>query len=307
MNVEEPSKWERAKGKEKTLLEKRVSSGEESIKSERATRPEKPRYFERAIIAEKPIIRERARPYEKSKDPERVLTDPVRQSLSVLVRAFYDYQRERMGLDGRLGQKKDGEIKKGIPERDEALLMMLMERRQSCMAMEEGLAKDIAKSVKTHPLWKAFLKDVKGCGESMAAVILTEFNINKAPTVSNLWSFAGLAPGKDRKVKGQKCPYNQFLRAKLCGVLGSSFLKCNSPYRKYYDDKKHRLESADWGMASKNPTDKKRPKAGHQHKAATRYMVKMFLIDLYVAWRTLEGLEVREPYQEQYLGHKHSA
>lgn len=42
----------------------------------------------------------------------------------------------------------------------------------------------------------------------------------KAPTVSNLWSFAGLAPGKDRKIKGQKCPFNQFLRAKLCGVLG---------------------------------------------------------------------------------------
>ena len=255
---------------------------------------------------------ERAESVEKTSVHERTLkeepmNDTIRQSLSVLVRAFYDYQRERMGLDGRLGQKKDGEIKKGIPERDDALLMFLKERRDSCMAMEDGLAKDIAKEVKKHPLWKNFLKDVKGCGESMAAVIITEFDINKAPCVSNLWSFAGLAPGKDRKTKGNKCPYNQFLRAKLCGVLGSGFLKCNSPYREYYDNMKHRYESMNWGMESKNPTDKKRPKAGHQHKAATRYMVKMFLKDLYVAWRTLEGLPVRKPYEEEYLGRKHSA
>ena len=171
---------------------------------------------------------------------------------------------------------------------------------------EEKLLLVIVKEVKKHPLWKHFLKDVKGCGEGIAAVIITEFDINKAPAVSNLWSFAGLAPGKDRKVKGKKCPFNQFLRAKLCGVLGSSFLKCNSPYRLFYDNKKHRLESMDWGTASKNPTDPKRPKAGHQHKAATRYMVKMFLKDLYVAWRTLEGLPVRKPYEEEYLGKGHT-
>ena len=228
-------------------------------------------------------------------------------AFKILTRAFYDYQRERLALDGRLGTTKDGGIKKGVPVRDELFLAELFTRRKEAFGMEEKLAKEIAKEVKTHPLWKAFLREVKGCGETMAAVILTEFDIHKAPTVSNLWSFAGLAPGKDRKVKGQKCCFNQFLRAKLCGVLGSGFLKANSPYRTYYDNMKHRLESADWGTLSNNPMDKKRPKAGHQHKAATRYMVKMFLRDLYVAWRTLEGLEVRPPYQEQYLGHRHSA
>jgi hypothetical protein len=33
--------------------------------------------------------------------------------------------------------------------------------------------------------------------------------------------------------------------------------------------------------------------------------VKEFLKDLYVAWRTLEGLTVREPYQVEKLGHRH--
>ena len=228
-------------------------------------------------------------------------------ALKILVRAHYDYQGERQALDGRLGVKKDGEKKKLTPDRDDAFLACLLDRREIAAAMEEATEKEISKEIHSHELWKSYLENVKGCGEMMAAVMITEFNIVKWENVSKGWSFAGLAPGKDRKEKGKKCPYNQFLRAKLCGVLGSSFLKCNSPYRTYYDDMKHRLESKNWGTESKNPTDKKRPKAGHQHKAATRYMVKMFLKDLYVAWRTIEGLSVREPYQAEYLGHKHSA
>ena len=235
------------------------------------------------------------------------MTNEQTQGLKILVRAYYDYQDERLAMDGRLGIKKDGDIKKGTPDRDESLLAELFARRENVLAFEERLGKEIAVYVHGLELWKQYLCDVKGCGEQMTAVMMTEFDIVKWENVSKGWSFAGLAPGKDRKVKGQKCSYNQFLRAKLCGVLGSSFLRANSPYRTYYDNMKHRLESKDWGTESKNPTDKKRPKAGHQHKAATRYMVKMFLKDLYVAWRTLEGLPVREPYQEEYLGHKHSA
>lgn len=236
------------------------------------------------------------------------MEEKKRQSLHILTRAYYDYQNERIALDGQIGRRKNGELKKGVPEREEELLLLLMERRASIAEMESELLKEISKEIHLLPLWKDFLKHVKGCGEGMAAVIVTQFDIHKAPTVSNLWSFAGLAPGKDRKVKGQKCPYNQFLRSKLCGVLGTNgFLMHNSPYREYYDNMKNRLESENWGMDSKNPTDKKRPKAGHQHKAAIRYMIKMFLKDLYVAWRTIEGLPVRAPYQEEYLGHKHIA
>ena len=233
------------------------------------------------------------------------MNEATTNSIKTLTRIYYDYQRERTMLDGRLGIKKDGEVKKLVPERDMAILLEIRTRRDDVLAQEEAVFKMLAKEVHQHPLWDAFLVNVKGCGESMAAVILSEFDINKAPTVSNLWSFAGLAPGKDRKVKGQKCCFNQFLRAKLCGVLGSSFLKCSSPYREYYDNMKTRLASKQWGMESKSPTDKSKPRAGHQHKAANRYMVKMFLRDLYVAWRTLEGLTVREPYQVEYLGKEH--
>jgi len=45
---------------------------------------------------------------------------------------------------------------------------------------------------------------------------------------------------------------------------------------------------------------------GHKNQAAIRYMMKMFLRDLYVAWREIEGLPVRPPYEDDYLGRKHS-
>jgi hypothetical protein len=47
--------------------------------------------------------------------------------------------------------------------------------------------------------------------------------------------------------------------------------------------------TAPWGRSDK-----------HVHMAAMRYMVKMFLIELYRRWRTYEGLEVRVPYSEEY-------
>jgi hypothetical protein len=258
-----------------------------------------------------------------------IFTSEEMESIRIFTRCYYDYQEERTALDGQLGIKKDGEAKKGRPDRDATMLMLLLERRDSILKLEEDMEKKINPLIHKHPLWVHFLRDVKGVGEMMAAVILTQFDIKKAETVSKMWQFSGMNPGQvhgkvwkkkagkrvltvtedmvrgDKKTKGFVCPFNSFLKAKLLGVLGSSFLKCSSPYRTYYDNYKHRLESMDWGTPSKHPTDKKRPKAGHQHKAANRYMVKAFLRDLYVAWRTMEGLPVRPPYQEEYLGKKH--
>ncbi len=82
-------------------------------------------------------------------------------------------------------------------------------------------------------------------------------------------------------------------------------------YSKVYLDYKTRLEQSEkmtletkkGGKAVEMPWNE--TKDGHRDRAAKRYMIKMFLKDLYVAWRGLEGLPVRPSYQEEYLGHKH--
>jgi hypothetical protein len=244
---------------------------------------------------------------------------------------YYDYQDERIALDNRMGQKKDGTPKKKAPERDDAYLLTLLARRDELDALCKGIEKEVAKLVKQTPLWKEFLVNVNGVGIMMAAVILSEIDIHKATTISKIWQFSGMNPGMvigkqwkrvrgkkkvvttdtlirgDKKTKDFLRPYNEFLKAKLLGVLGPEFIKCRgeNEYRALYYNMKHRLEEKNWGEDAKNPSDKNHPKANHQHKAANRYMVKMFLQDLYVAWRTLEDLPVRVPYQEEYLGHKH--
>lgn len=174
--------------------------------------------------------------------------------------------------------------------------------------------------LKDFPIYNEFLVNVYGIGPAMAGVILSEINIHAAEYPSSLWKYAGLdvagdgqgrsrrkehlvestyidADGVEQKKNG--ISFNPFLKTKLVGVLGSSFIKQSAAkcqYRKIYDDYKHRLEN------SPAHADKSK---GHRHNMAVRYAVKRFLADLYVAWRTLEGLPVANEYSVDKLGIVH--
>lgn len=84
-------------------------------------------------------------------------------------------------------------------------------------------------------------------------------------------------------------------------------------YRKIYFDYKHRLENhAVYGVgndkkriAEAEKNGKKYSPVGHRNNMAKRYMIKMFVQDLWLAWRECEGLPVTRPYAEEVLGHKH--
>jgi hypothetical protein len=239
-------------------------------------------------------------------------TEEGRNGFRLLVRHYYDCVQERVDLDNMMGLKKDLTPKKKIPPRDERLLIPLFNYRDNRVDISAELIKSITAHVEIHPLWQYFLKSVKGCGPTIAAVILSEFDIYKAPAASNLISFAGIAPGKDRKIKGTKCPYNSWLKTKLCGVLAASFLKSKSPYTVHFYNERQRLENSDrmvLEISKKGAKPAEIPwkdaKPAHRMRAAVRKMVRRFLIDLYVAWRTLENLPVRPPYETEYLGKVH--
>lgn len=188
---------------------------------------------------------------------------------------------------------------------------------ESLASVESAMFKAVEREVKKHPLWDAFFADAKGCGPTMAAVCLAEIDIHRAQYPSSLWRYAGLDVGGDGRGRSRRAEhlvevdytdsdgnaakrkgitFNPFLKTKLVGVLGSSFLKSGGKYREIYDDNKHRLEShAKYAEVSK----------GHRHNMAIRYAVKRFLVDLYVAWRTLEGLPVATEYSEAKLGKVH--
>ena len=91
--------------------------------------------------------------------------------------------------------------------------------------------------------------------------------------------------------------YNPILKTKLMGVFTGCLLKAKDPtYTKIYYDYRARLDGEADGRKDFTP--------GHKNMMAQRYMIKQFLRDLYVHWRTLEGLEVFDSYEVEKLGHK---
>lgn len=250
-----------------------------------------------------------------------------RQRIKGIVRTIYDYQDIRIKMGNRLRFKSDG-----TNQKDNGTKMIintedipsLVDAFNDSKDIETALVKSLKRELKGIRVYDEFLKDVKGVGPMMAAVIIAEYDIHKAHTISAMNQFTGLNPGlvpgkkrigddivvTDTMIRGDKltpgfiAPFNTRLRTKMLGVLGSSFLKAKSPYAKFYYDYKNRLKNEDRVIEGR---DKKWSETSdlHRHNAAMRFMVKAFIKDLYVAWRTAEGLTVRCPYEEEYLGKKH--
>lgn len=182
-------------------------------------------------------------------------------------------------------------------------------------SVEVAHFKAIERALDEEPIYNEFLKGVKGCGAAMSGCIISEFDPHKARHVSAFWKYCGYDVAEDGKGRSRKkehlvdieytdkdgkkktkkgITFNPWLKSKLY-VLGTCLIKSKGNYKEIYDGYKHRLENhANWKETSK----------GHRHNAAIRYMMKIFLQDLWAKWRDLEGLEVTDPYPVAKLGHK---
>jgi hypothetical protein len=272
------------------------------------------------------------------------VTQPTDQDIlavRLLVRAREDFQSQRKRMDNRMGRKADGEeqniAERSIAATDAELFVGISDAARD---QEKEIEKSLKKVLKRFPIYNEWLVKVKGVGTIAAAQIIGNIDIYKATTVSKIWQYCGLNPsmviGKKRvenkdgtfklvptttMIRGDKltagfvAPFNKNIRTALCGVLADGFIKAQAPYAMthYYPYKERLAQSLN--MTTEIKTAGSKPvqvawmdaKPGHRDRAAKRKMIKMFLADLYSVWRALEGLEVRPPYQEQYLGHKHAS
>jgi hypothetical protein len=243
-------------------------------------------------------------------------------------------------MDNRMGRKADGEAQ-NVEERQIAAddVSLFVGISDAARQQEKDIEKSLKKVLKRFPIYTEWLLNVKGVGTIAAAQIIANIDIQKATTTSKIWQYCGLNPslveGKKRveradggfdlvqtgkMIRGDKltagfvAPFNKNIRTALCGVLADGFIKAQAPYAlEHYYPYKERLANSEKTTeeirsAGAKPVTLawKDAKPAHRDRAAKRKMIKAFLSDLYVAWRTLEGLEVRPPYQEQYLGHKHA-
>ena len=276
---------------------------------------------------------------EKPTTIDREEYEDCRNILRMLVRIREDQQGQRKAMDNRLSRKADGtgQNAENLSRRvftGEAV-DLFTQFSDSSRAQEEMAEKEMLKVLRKVPVYNHFLEGVKGCGTIASAHIISAFDIFKADTVSKMWQYAGLNPGMvvgkkrvkqgeedvivitDKLIRGDHLepgfvsPFNIQLRVALRGVMADGFIKAQNVYcMNFYYPYKERLANSD------NVVPEGKTKAlkawkdvtpGHRDGAAKRYMLKMFLKDLYAAWRPMHGLPVREPYQEQYLGHKHSS
>jgi len=216
--------------------------------------------------------------------------------------------------------------------------LALVEQYLDLEDQEQRTFKRLNVVLETIPVFTQYLTTIKGIGPAMAGVIISEIDIHRARHSSCIWKYAGLdvAPDgagrskrtehlirvkyltKDKEEKERdSITFNPWLKSKLIGVLATSFLRMNNEtYRKIYDDYKHRLENhARYGIANEAALKVEMAEKGftkysakkHRHNMSLRYMIKIFLIELYTNWRTLEGLPVSLPYAEAKLGRKHAA
>lgn len=255
------------------------------------------------------------------------MDEKIRMEIRHLVKIKDDYQKVRISSDNRLGKKADGTDQKRIPVGYEGMEALdLVDIKEETKEIEKMLENKISQRLKKVPIYKMYLKNVKGIGPMIASVLISEIDITKATNVSKIWQYAGcnsgLVRGKkkgkdgeiivtdewirgDKLTKGFQAPFNKYLKTKLLGVLADSFIKSRSPYTEYYYNMKSRLEQSEKPVNG-DPTKKwKDEPLCHRNNYARRYMIKMFLIDLYRNWRMIEGLPVRNLYQEEYLGKIH--
>jgi hypothetical protein len=169
--------------------------------------------------------------------------------------------------------------------------------------LEKEHLKRIRGMLKLEPIYTGYLSKIKGVGPSIAAALVSEIgDPGRFDTISALWSYCGLEvrDGKARKrTKGEKANWNSKLRMFSVGRLVPQFIKlkgnCDCFGRKLYDQYKAFYVERDTGTIT----------LGHIENRARRKVAKVFLSCLWVAWRTIKGMPISEPYAADRLGHTH--
>lgn len=197
---------------------------------------------------------------------------------------------------------------------------ILVHEYRELLRREEEHFSRLKTLLKEFPLWTEYLKpEAGGVGPAMAGVIISEIDIRKAKYVSSIWKWCGLDLGPDGRGRGRykehqvdreyidkngqkqmkkSITFSPFIKTKLIGVLGPSFIKIkNGKYRKIYDERRHRITNTPrFADISK----------GHAHNKAIRYIIKQFLADLYDVWKDIEGLPKMPRFSEAKLGLHHA-
>lgn len=270
---------------------------------------------------------------DEEEDPE--TGELSEKALKIIDRLKADYRRLTEGIaKNRTLSKREGFVGTGVIS--DFTELVLVHQYEGLERQEREQFRHLGEALEPLPIYAQWLEKQRGIGPAMGAVLVTYFDIHKAVRPSQFWAVAGLDVGPDGLARSRRrehlvereytsrsgeiktrvsTTFDPWLQSRMLGVLGASLLRSGSPYRKYYDNYKHRIQS-DPGRRKGTLADKRQDRAKgivdetiwhplRIHRASQRYMVKMLIADFWRAWRELEGLPVVASYHEAVLGHRH--
>jgi len=267
-----------------------------------------------------------------------------REKIRRAVRYFYDLQKLRI-QSGNRGGKQSDEAPAVLDESDKIFLAKQSTGLDTLEKDALKEVKRLLKGVPIYEKWLKDQKGcgVTLSGVLISEIDITKADTSSALwAYAGLHTDPETGSAMRRK-KGVKANWNSFLKTKVVKILGDCLIKANSPWRSFYDSYKLRKqnqlvqvcmcckgegkayeeEETEEEKAKVETEAKPKKKAkckncngtggpapwgrsdAHRHAASIRYMVKMFLLELWKNWRTLEGLPVGETYAEAALGRSH--
>lgn len=239
----------------------------------------------------------------------------TRDQARFLVKTYYEMQEHRIAMGNQMAAL----------ERNEQPNAVLAHLHSQMHALEKQMASALDAWSRQFEIDR-WARSQKGIGPILSAGLLAHIDIERAPTVGHIWSFAGLNPNTVWG-KGQKRPYNADLKV-LCWKIGDSFVKVSGREGAYYgqlyrqrkeyelqrDARGENAEAAAKTLEVKKITDpatKAIYESGHLPPGrldlrARRWATKLFLAHWHeVAFREHYGEAPPNPYPIAHLGHVH--
>ncbi len=265
----------------------------------------------------------------KDEGDEEELSEKAKKIIDILKQ---DYRRLTEGVArNRTLPRREGFVGAGVVS--DFTELVLIHQYEMLEKQEREHFRHIGEALEDLPVFTDWLDAQRGIGPAMAAILVTSFDIHKAVRPSQFWAIAGLDVGPDGFARSRRAAhlvereykakdgtiktkmsttFDPWLQSRMLGVLGGSFLRSDSPYRKYYDSYRHRIET-DTSRRKGTLLDKKNARAAGDtaddiwhplriHRASSRYMVKQFIADFWRAWRLIENLPVVPTYHEAKQG-----
>lgn len=226
-------------------------------------------------------------------------------NLKVLIDGREKLLKASNGANNRLDA-----YKRGTDNLDEQTLKILKEQTEYTKKQENKAERRIKKFVQKmqhHPMIKTAI-NIRGVGELTIASLIVYVDIEKATNPSKLWAYCGLhKPSHERYEKNVSGGGNKTLRTTLYR-MADAMIKTKGAYVDVYYQEKEKLANSK--KITSTVKQKKRIECewrntnpSHRNSAAKRKMIKHFLRDFWLVWRTLEGLETPHPYVQEKMGH----